>query len=527
MPDPNLGRVLDNRYELVEPIGQGSMGHVYRARHILLGGSVAVKFLSQALLSEKNRDRFYTEARTCAQLGQKSIYIVQVMDFGVDEHNIPFYVMEYLQGEVLKGMISGRPLDLPKFLRFAKQICLGLQCAHEGIMIGGKPCPIIHRDIKPSNILISHNPSLGDLAKILDFGIAKLTLEDVERTRRFMGTLAYASPEQMDGRELDPRSDLYSLGVMMFQMLTGQIPLLPESPTFQGWYQAHQLQLPRTFASVNPALQLPSRLEELIVSCLAKRPSSRPQNAGKILQTLEAIERELTRTGQPEDQPTLPPEQEIPSVTEVQDGGTAIPSSWSGLGLFSNQIPVELFPADLACQQQVWPADKPIAEIVFAHALCTNELELATLWVMVAQENLEKIKLGKLYNRIYHTFLCTVSPHPMILWVTAIYNRLYDQKRGPRWLIAFLDLKAAQGQSLTRILCQQEHYRILFFAKEKPEACAHVIQVTLNPTQRELLERWTTAAIGQVSSASPNVSKTLLRREFEQLKPKIHSELTA
>ncbi|NER85363.1 MAG: protein kinase, partial [Leptolyngbya sp. SIO1D8] len=138
MSDSNLGRKLTNRYELVDLIGQGAMGKVYRAEDTLLGGViVAVKFLSQTLLTDKMRSRFVQEATTCAQLGQKSIHVVRVTDYGVSEDGVPFYVMEYLRGESLSTLINKRPIPIPQFLGLTRQICLGLQSAHQGIRVRG------------------------------------------------------------------------------------------------------------------------------------------------------------------------------------------------------------------------------------------------------------------------------------------------------------------------------------------------------------------------------------------------------
>jgi len=174
-PDPNNGRLLANRYQLVELVGKGAMGRVYQAKDMLLGGvTVAVKFLSQTLLNQKMRDRFEREATICAVLGEQSIHIVRVRDYGVDETEIPFYVMEFLQGDSLSDVLRDRPLSVPRFLNITRQICLGLQRAHQGILLDGELCPIIHRDIKPSNISIVQDTTLGELVKILDFGIAKL-----------------------------------------------------------------------------------------------------------------------------------------------------------------------------------------------------------------------------------------------------------------------------------------------------------------------------------------------------------------
>ncbi|MEM6522025.1 MAG: protein kinase, partial [Cyanobacteria bacterium P01_C01_bin.70] len=142
MPDPNIGQKLANRYELMELVGQGAMGKVYRAEDTLLGGViVAVKFLSQTLLSDKMRDRFVQEATTCAQLGQSSIHVVRVTDYGVNEDDIPFYVMEYLQGESLSFLISQNPLPIARFLGIIRQVCLGLKSAHDGIRVRGYDRP--------------------------------------------------------------------------------------------------------------------------------------------------------------------------------------------------------------------------------------------------------------------------------------------------------------------------------------------------------------------------------------------------
>jgi serine/threonine-protein kinase len=113
---------------------------------------------------------------------------------------------------------------------------------------------------------------LGELVKILDFGISKTLQADSDQTHSYMGTLAYSSPEQMEGKELDARSDIYSLGIMLYEMLTGRMPLHAETHTFGGWYKAHHFQTPRTFAEVNPTLRLPKALETLVMGCPGQNP---------------------------------------------------------------------------------------------------------------------------------------------------------------------------------------------------------------------------------------------------------------
>jgi serine/threonine-protein kinase len=135
-----------------------------------------------------------------------------------------------LQGQNLSAIISNQNLSLSRFLSMARQICLGLQCAHNGIPLDGAIYPIIHRDIKPSNMLVIQDASFGELVKVLDFGIAKLLMSDSDQTKFYLGTLAYSSPEQIEGKELDNRSDIYSLGVIMFEMLTTKMPLITILP---------------------------------------------------------------------------------------------------------------------------------------------------------------------------------------------------------------------------------------------------------------------------------------------------------
>lgn len=500
MSDPNIGRLLDNRYQLVELLGKGAMGQVYLAKDVLLGGvSVAIKFLSQTLLNKKMRDRFEREATTSALLGQRSMHIVRVMDYGVNSDDVPFYVMEYLRGESLSDVISTSPLSIPRFINVTRQICLGLQCAHEGIEKDNRIYSIIHRDIKPSNILVTNDPTVGELVKILDFGIAKILADDSGQTNCFMGTLAYSSPEQMEGKELDNRSDIYSLGVMMFQMLTGKMPLQAETHTFGGWYKTHHHQSPRTFASVDPNLKLPKALETTIMGCLEKDPKNRPQSVNEIIKTLDPLSARFShaqsigqRIGQVlQTRPVVadPQRTDVPSLEEV-------------------------------CRLQSWPKDKPLAQIVFPQVLATSRETVVTLWVMLNKSEIQQRQFSTLYNKLYKNFLCMMSPHPMVLWLTVLYNR----EHGPRWLRCYLDLKTAKGQEMVRLLGQKGTYQILLFAVEEPQRCAQAISVRLNPSQCQLLQDWANSS-QIINAAQPNLSKSLLKQEFEKLQPQILMKL--
>jgi serine/threonine protein kinase len=501
MADSNLGTKLANRYELIQPLGQGSMGRVYLAEDVLLGSvKVAVKFLSQTMMNDKMRDRFMQEAMTCAQLGQKSIHVVRVTDYGVNEEGVPFYVMEYLQGQSLSQMINLQPLPIPRFLGLIRQICLGLQAAHDGIILKtqAEPVPIIHRDIKPSNIMIVQDPTLGELAKILDFGIAKLMQAGSDQTNCFMGTLAYASPEQMDGRELDGRSDIYSLGIMMFQMLTGHLPLRSSSHTFGGWYKVHQSESPKRIEDVASQLKVPRLLEDLILRCMAKRPEDRPQIIQDVLTTLEPLESRY-----------------VNGFRISQRISTTL-----------NRVPVAKQAAlnkavvddDQVCRLMVWPPSKPIAEIVFPHAVPTSRGNLATLWAMMPEEEINR----RLISTRYNTFICTMSPHPVMLWLTVLYSSTH----GARWLPCYIDLKTQLGQDIAGLLGTTGSYKLLLFALENPRRCAHVLSCTIADPQCQLLKEWVVTARSRPDLGAMVTSRDLLRNELKtNLKAKVLQRL--
>jgi eukaryotic-like serine/threonine-protein kinase len=506
MSDPNIGRLLGKRYQIQELIGTGAMGRVYRAKDILLGGvPVAVKFLALSIQNEKIRlqDRFEREAKTCALLGQKSIHIVRVMDYGVDENNTPYYVMEFLQGQSLNHIIRQENLSLPRFLSMVRQIGLGLKCAHDGISVDGIICPIIHRDIKPSNMLVIQDASFGELLKVLDFGIAKLLQGNSEHTKYYLGTLAYSSPEQMEGKELDNRADIYSLGIMMFEMLTGKMPLLASTHSFGAWYKTHHNQEPRTFAEVAPTLQIPKEVQTLVMSCLAKAPSDRPQSIGEILRVLQSLEQNYrTRTVRHD---TNIPTNALTVKTEVEQ---------------KTQVDLRAsLSNDEIARATSWPQNKPIADIVFPQPIYANGEVLPALWVMLPQREI----LKRLVCNRYNQFLFITVPHPMLLWITVIYNR----QHGAKWLPYYLDLKTSVGQEITRLLGQTGYYRLLFFARETPSHCSHILPASIANAQRQRLQQWVTASKTSVSSADPQMSKSLLKSEYEKIKPQILTKLQA
>ncbi|CCQ56921.1 MULTISPECIES: serine/threonine protein kinase [Crocosphaera] len=498
MKETHQRRLLANRYQLIDMVGSGAMGQVYRAEDKLLGGvTVAVKFLSQALLNSKMRDRFEREATVSALLGEKSNHIVRVRDYGVDEKEIPFYVMEFLKGESLSDVIKFRPLNLERFLKIVRQICFGLECAHKGIMFEGEMCPIIHRDIKPSNVLVVQDPALGELVKILDFGIAKLIQSGEAQTQSFMGTLAYCSPEQIEGKELDSRSDIYSLGVMMYEMLTGEMPIFPENSSFGGWYEAHHYAKPKPIPA---KFRLPSDLESLIFQCMAKAPGERPQTATDILKKLEKLESSPAES-----------EQETLVAKPKPRTDKAIKSTKP---TFRKTSPK----GDDICLKMTWPEDKPQQKIVFPHVVRASEGNFASLWVMLNEEDIA----NRLSSIRYNQFVFITNPHPMILWITLLYHR----EHGPRWLPCYLDLKSSSGQRFARLLGESGYYWILFFALEKGKKCQHVLTTSIAADQCQNLQQWADKS-QLLPGGKPQITKRMLKKEFEKLKPTIENKLKA
>ncbi len=513
--------LLNDRYQMLELIGKGAMGRVYKARDMRLGGAlVAVKVLSKGLLSDKMCDRLRTEASICAQLGQKSIHIVRVSDYDFDSDGVPYYVMEYLQGDGLNQIIRRQPLETQHFFAVARQVCLGLQAAHQGIDVDGVLCPIIHRDIKPSNILVMQDQSLGELVKVLDFGISQVLQGDASQTSTFMGTMVYSSPEQMEGRELDVRSDIYSLGIMMFEMLTGQIPLQAETHTFAGWYRAHTSQIPRSFQSAQPRINLPHVLESLIFGCLAKDPVHRPQSVIEILKQLESIEENYNVSKQSNSKSPPPPKvHTAPPITPSQMG--AVKDSNLIKPLLTMSVMDELY------QNALWPSDKPGNRLItFTRSLEICQKRLPLVWAMLPDVEVKQLRDHATYSRTYKNMICLPAPHPMALWMTALYNRVGHPDRSARWFPQYLDLATAQGRDVLKLLGERGRYHLLVFTEGQPERCSLVIEMPLNTQMQSLIQEWSLLNGTWRSLGDPNTSRGILKVEFDKLKTKVDSDLS-
>ncbi len=215
------GSVIDKRYEILESLGEGGFGTVYKARELSLDRLVALKFLHDDVRDTKSIGRFEREGKVLSKLSHP--HIVKFYRFGLVGENVPYIAMEFVQGRSLRSLLDDTPqLPLQQFLKIAIQICDGLAAAHkEGI---------IHRDLKPSNIILMEE----DNVKVVDFGVAKIINEDsdqcakITQTGALIGSVFYMAPEQCLGAKIDHRIDIYALGCILYEMLTGSTPFVAD-----------------------------------------------------------------------------------------------------------------------------------------------------------------------------------------------------------------------------------------------------------------------------------------------------------
>ncbi|HEY9679339.1 MAG TPA: serine/threonine-protein kinase [Drouetiella sp.] len=284
------GKILDGRYLVLEVLGQGGMGTVYKVEQVFLGSSLALKIISDTALSDVNVRRFQAEARASAAL--KHPNIVAMHDFGVLENQTPFLAMEFVQGETLEALLKTRVLMLDDTIDMFMQICAGLAHAHER--------GIVHRDIKPSNIMILDQLPLNTegSVKILDFGIAKLMqheggeIQALTKTGEIFGSPLYMSPEQCSGELVDSRSDIYSLGCVLFEALTGAAPFIGENAL--ATMMLHQSSPTPLLREASLGAEFPNELQQIIQTMLAKEPTQRYQKLTEAMEDLAAIKRGQT-----------------------------------------------------------------------------------------------------------------------------------------------------------------------------------------------------------------------------------------
>ena len=290
---------------MLERLAQGGMGAVYRGEHIELGRDVAIKFLHEWAATEPSFvKRFEVEARAMARLQHPNV--AQVIDVGVVS-GAPFVVMELVAGQTLYDLLDGGPVSPPRAIELARQVLAALAHAHGH--------GVIHRDIKPANLIVASS-EFGDQVKVLDFGLAKIAAGATGLTGSFaVGTPSYMPPEQGLGGEIDARTDLYAVGVLLFELLTGAPPFVRDDPA--EVIAAHRSTPAPRLSERMPGRVCSPELEAVVARALAKAPADRYPSAGEFARAVTAVPEATARVGAM----TPPP---MPILPRVDDGGTMV-----------------------------------------------------------------------------------------------------------------------------------------------------------------------------------------------------------
>lgn len=291
-PDTNAGefepeQILGGRYRVLSLLGRGGMGVVYKVEQIYLGIELALKTINQSSLTDVAVRRFQAEARAVFALNHPNV--ISVHDFGLLDDHTPFLAMEIVEGTTLSSLLKRRVLTVEEAIPIFIQVCAGLAHAHDH--------GVVHRDIKPGNIMLLDQllPGTEGSVKILDFGIAKLVaseeneMQSLTRTGEIFGSPLYMSPEQCAGGKVDHRSDIYSLGCVIFEALTGTTPFVGESAL--ATMMMHQSTTIPTLKEASLGTDFPKELEQIVQAMLAKNPNNRYQNLAEAANDLAATER--------------------------------------------------------------------------------------------------------------------------------------------------------------------------------------------------------------------------------------------
>ncbi|MFU8947773.1 Stk1 family PASTA domain-containing Ser/Thr kinase [Mycetocola zhadangensis] len=303
--DPIIGRLIDDRYDVRSRIARGGMATVYLATDRRLERRVAIKVMHGHLADDSNfRNRFVQEARSAARLADP--HVVSVFDQGQDS-DLAYLVMEYLPGITLRELLRDHGKLTPRqVIDIMDAVTSGLAAAHRA--------GIIHRDVKPENVLLADDGRI----KISDFGLARAASANTATGQSLLGTIAYLSPELVTRGVADARSDIYALGIMMYEMLTGEQPYKGEQP-MQIAYQHANESVPRPSA-VNP--DVPDALDDLVLWATERSPDQRPSDARELLERLREVEKQLGFGGATNTQSTMvmatpPPASDVAGFTQV------------------------------------------------------------------------------------------------------------------------------------------------------------------------------------------------------------------
>jgi eukaryotic-like serine/threonine-protein kinase len=280
--DPYVGAVIDGRYKVETILGEGGMGVVYRCSHTIIGKKLALKVLRADLARDSEvTERFLNEAKAASAIGNP--HIIDISDFGQFPDGCTYFVMEFLTGRALNGVgVDGHRMSMDRILKVARQLGEGLAAAHAA--------GIVHRDLKPDNIFLIERGADKEFVKILDFGIAKVSTSEGKLTRAgaVFGTPHYMSPEQAAGTSVDERGDIYSLGIILYELVSGKVPF--DADNFMGVLTQHMYKAPTLLAEVTADAELlPPGLESIVMKCLAKRPEQRYQSMNEFVGDIDKV----------------------------------------------------------------------------------------------------------------------------------------------------------------------------------------------------------------------------------------------
>lgn len=285
--DPMLGTTIGGRFQVVSRIGAGGMGVVYRARQLGMDRDVAIKMLHRELAhDEKVVSRFKIEALAVSRLNHPNT--IRIFDFGQLDDGTLYFAMEFLEGSSLERALRDGVFSARRTLHVVRQIAHSLTEAHDK--------GIVHRDLKPDNVYLTRVGGDADFVKVLDFGVAKLREADkrqgtLTQAGMIFGTPRYMAPEQCRSMAVDHRADVYAIGVMAYEMLTGQAPFDAENPL--GILIKHVQEPPRSLAEIRPDVEVPDEVEALVMRCLAKVPGERFQTASELAAEVGVLEAKL------------------------------------------------------------------------------------------------------------------------------------------------------------------------------------------------------------------------------------------
>ena len=280
--DPLIGQTLDGRYRIERLLGEGGMGMVYKAVHTTLGKPLAIKVLRpEVSKNEEILQRFRQEAQSASQIGNP--HIIDISDFGTLPDGSTYFVMEFLTGKSLTVALFESKFSIARTVHVIKQLTGALGAAHE---IG-----IVHRDLKPDNVQLIERGGQRDFVKVLDFGIAKVggSTSKLTQAGQVFGTPHYMSPEQCAGANVDQRTDIYAVGVMLYEMVCGKVPF--DADNLMGILTKHLYENPVAPHDLAPPADCPPALESIIMKCLQKKPEQRYQSMAELGADLEAVER--------------------------------------------------------------------------------------------------------------------------------------------------------------------------------------------------------------------------------------------